>query len=205
MSILITAFDTYDNWQENSSWTALTEYLKEYGAQPDIITRRYPVNLESMKSRLEADLARGISGVIHLGQRPGARSLNLEAICLNLDGTQLRPVAELEPLIEGAPVAFRTACNLNDWFERLRRAGVPCDISYHAGTYLCNAIMFLSHAWLAARSLDIPVAFVHTPLTLAESERHGERYPGMEPVVLAEGVRVLIESMRATATMRAVS
>jgi pyroglutamyl-peptidase len=205
MSILVTAFDTYDTWQENSSWTALTEYLKEYGVAPDVITRRYPVDLQSMRNRLELDLARGISGVIHLGQRPGAATLNLEAICLNLDGSNALPRAELEPLIDGAPIAFRTACPLSIWNERLRRAGVPSDISYHAGTYLCNAMMYLSHAWFAVRGLDVPVAFVHTPLTPTEADRYGGKYSAMDPKILAEGVRILIDSMRAIVTSRVVS
>ncbi len=200
MSILLTAFDLYDEWEENSSWTALTEYLKEYGVAPDIITRRYPVNFALMKERLEADLQRGVRGVIHLGQRPGTAKLHLEALCVNVAGFTKGTGSEFGSLIEGAPVAYRSQCPLGLWCDSLQRSGVPAEVSYHAGTYLCNAIMYLSHYWFAARSLNVPVVFVHTPLTIAESERTDGRFPGMQNHLLAEGVRGLVGLMRNVVT-----
>ncbi len=196
MAILLTAFDTYDQWQENSSWLALSEYLREHGAMPDVITRRYPVNLTEMKNRLENDLARGIAGVIHLGQRPGANNIQLEAICLNVAGLTHAAGRDFGSLIEGGPVAFRSDCPLGAWAEHLRRQQVPAEVSYHAGTYLCNAIMYLSHHWLQSRHLSIPVAFVHLPLANTQSAALEMPERSMELSTMARGVGALIDLMR---------
>jgi pyroglutamyl-peptidase len=205
MTILVTAFENYDQWQENSSWLALSEYLREYGVSPDLITRRYPVNLPLMRQRLETDLARGVSGVIHLGQRPGASFVHLESICLNVAGVTRMPGSQYEPLIDGAPVAYRSSCPLGAWCERLSRAGVQAEVSYHAGTYLCNAIMYLSHAWFDQHDQNVPTTFVHLPISEGESKRLGKGDPSISAMKLGETVRVLIESMRTIVTHRVIA
>ena len=199
MTILVTAFDTYDSWDENSSWSALTEYLGLYGAAPDLRTRRYPVNLAQMRERLEADLARGVDGVIHLGQRPGGSAVQLEAVALNVAGTTRMPGGDFPVLVDDAPLAFRTHCPLGLWCEQLKQRGIPSEVSYHAGIYLCNALMYLSHWWLHCRSLQVPVVFVHLPLTGGQVSRLDAPQPALDVRVLAETVRVLVELMRRTA------
>ena len=195
MSILVTAFDVYDRWDENSSWTALTEYLREYGVASDIRTRRYPVHLDQMRSRLEADLARGVDGVIHLGQSPGSTTLLLESIAVNVAGNTRLPGEEFGPLVEDGPVAFRSRCPLGLWCQQLRHHRVPAEVSYHAGTYLCNAIMYLTHWYLHRWSLPIPVVFVHLPLLPRQAVADGTA-AGVELQTLVEGVRVLVDLMR---------
>ncbi len=198
MAILLTAFDTYDQWTENSSWLAMTEYLREHGGTNDIVTRRYPVDLHKMKERLEIDLARGVDGVIHFGQRPGGRQLELEAICLNVAGFTQGAGREFGSIIDDGPVAFRSNCPLGLWAEHLRRQNVPAEVSYHAGTYLCNAIMYLSHYWLRSRSIMTPVAFVHVPLTTEQAKQAAASSPGMSVETSAAGVRILADLMRRT-------
>lgn len=50
--ILLTAFEPYDRWKENSSWLALMDLTNWYKGDLDITTRRYPVDLPKMKCQL---------------------------------------------------------------------------------------------------------------------------------------------------------
>ncbi len=61
------------------------------------------------------------------------------------------PSGDYEELMAGAPTAYRTSFPLGHWRQRLQEEGIPSTISYHAGTYLCNAAMFLTHHWFASR------------------------------------------------------
>ena len=55
-SVLITAFDPYDQWDENASWLALVELTRELPTEAEITTRLYPVELNAMKEKLAVDL-----------------------------------------------------------------------------------------------------------------------------------------------------
>ena len=71
--ILVTAFEPYDRWAENSSWLTLVEFTKELDPRARITTRRYPVDLFELRQRLTSDLAADYDYAIHLGQARAAR------------------------------------------------------------------------------------------------------------------------------------
>ena len=55
--VLITAFGPYGKWAENASWLALVELTRHLPAQPEITTRRYPVDLEVVRAAAGAGSA----------------------------------------------------------------------------------------------------------------------------------------------------
>src|SRR5687768_5035646 len=83
-TVLITAFEPYDRWPENSSWLALVELARDLPVEPRVVTRRYPVDFEAARSRLVDDLAANYDFVLHLGQAPGISRVHLEAIGVNI-------------------------------------------------------------------------------------------------------------------------
>src|SRR5690606_8026807 len=121
--VLLTAFEPYDNWSENSSWLTLVELLKARPAAVELMTRRYPVDLASLQQRLEQDLQKKPDVALHLGQSPGAVAIKLEAIALNVAGCVDENGRQLPPLVEAGPLAFQSQMPLGKWAEKLRRAG----------------------------------------------------------------------------------
>nr|WP_220498305.1 pyroglutamyl-peptidase I [Rhodopirellula sp. JC639] len=156
--ILITAFEPYDRWKENSSWLALVDLTSWYDGALEIATRRYPVDLPKLRESLEADLARNYDYAIHLGQSPGSAVIKLESVGLNLRTNG-------EPLLVDAPTAYRSTLDLDGCLQRLTGAGIPAQISHHAGTYLCNAALFLSQHYGEMMGRRTQSLFIHLPLT----------------------------------------
>ncbi len=192
LQILLTAFEPYDVWEQNSSWEALVGLLELRGAIPGITTRRYPVDLHQLQERLFRDLEKGFDAVIHLGQAPGASRIHLEAIALNAAGMTEAAGDFFGPIVADGPIAFRTDFPLDLWERELRTNGIPCAVSFHAGTYLCNAIMYLSHLWFYHHQLRRPVGFMHIPLTPEQVLRSYRDLPSMPRSQAAEAVgRVL--------------
>jgi pyroglutamyl-peptidase len=165
LRILLTAFEPYDSWEQNSSWESLVAYLHTNGISPGVTTRRYPVDLASLTSRLEKDLEQGYDAVLHLGQAPGISRVQMEAIALNVAGMTDAPADFFGPLVVDGPVAYRTRFRLDHWNQELRTSGIPCSVSFHAGTYLCNAVMYLTHHWHELRNRSCSIGFIHIPLT----------------------------------------
>ena len=185
--VLVTAFGPYDRWTENSSWLALQDLTHWYDGSIELITRRYPVDLNRMTDALRRDMASTYDAAIHLGQSPGASLIQLEAVGLNVrtDG---------EAIIPDAVDAHRSRLPLNQIAGRLCDAGIPAEVSHHAGTYLCNAAMFLSQHFAQHFETGTPSVFVHLPLTPAESSRHAaERLPSMSTPLASAAIGLMVD------------
>ena len=198
MKILLTAFEPYDQWDTNSSWDALTELLKHRGLPDGITTRRYPVDLDKLTERLSVDLEKRFDAVLHLGQAPGTCAVHLETIAINVAGVTYTPGGLFGPILKDGPVGYRSQMPLAQMSTVLKTAGIPCSISYHAGTYLCNAILYLSHHWHAVRGREVPVGFAHLPLTIEQTVAAGREMPGLPTSELAKAIELLLSVVRET-------
>jgi pyroglutamyl-peptidase len=205
MPILLTAFEPYGEWQRNSSWDALVNWLSRNGGDPRVVTRKYPVNLAQLKARLDRDLSQGIDAVLHLGQAPGIAAIQLETVALNVAGMVEVPGEDYGPILEGAPIAYRTKLPIGSWAEDLRKASIPTRLSYHAGTYLCNAAMYLSHHWFASRGEEALVGFAHLPLTPQQVSEQGLSYPSLPLDQSSSAIGMLVERVMNECQLRSSS
>jgi pyroglutamyl-peptidase len=191
--ILVTAYGPYDEWTENSSWLVLQELTRALPATCPVTTRLYPVDFSTVKSRLTGDLREGFDVVIHLGQAPGRATIALEAIGLNLAVERGRPAEEALPLMEDGPAAYCSRLPLGEWASALRGAGIPVEVSHHAGTYLCNAALYLSHYFIERMGGQAAATFLHLPLDPSQVIACGRDLPSLPAAVSARAVQMLIE------------
>jgi pyroglutamyl-peptidase len=193
--VLLTAFEPYDRWKANASWLALVQLTQDLPETPQITTRLYPVDFPVMKERLAEDLSGNYDYALHLGQAPGSSRIQLEAIGMNIGGSSSQSPDQYRPLTDEGPVAYRTALPLGDWAVKLRRAGVPAQVSYHAGTYLCNATLYWSHFLAELLALGTQAAFIHVPLDISQvvNEPHGTA--SLPSSLAALAVRLILEEL----------
>ena len=191
-SVLLTAFEPYDTWTSNASWLALVEFARDLPQEIRLVTRRYPVDFAAVRERLAADLEGNYDYAIHLGQAPGSARLRLEAIGINVGAHNGQPP---QPLIDSGPVAYRSTLPLDDWAARLVAAGIPAAVSYHAGTYLCNATLYLSCHLAERMSLATQSAFVHLPLDVSQTVGASADQPALPTAIAAAGVRMILDEL----------
>ncbi len=190
--VLITAFEPYDRWPENSSWLALVDLTKWYDGSAEVTTRRYPVDLTRMSEALRKDLQENYELAIHLGQSPGATLIKLESVGLNVR-------SEGSPLIKDAPEAYRSPLSLDRCCHCLIESGIPSEVSHHAGTYLCNAALYLSQHYSKAFGLRTKSLFVHLPLAPAQAARDGGHLASMSTPMASAAVAMILEQLRSEA------
>jgi len=167
--VLLTAFEPYDRWNANSSWLTLKLLAEALPPEPIITTRLYPVDYLEVKRRLTEDLQGNFDYAVHLGQAPGSANIRLETFGLNIRGVNNGFSDQCCSLVDNGPVAYRSALPLDNWALMLRRLGVPAHVSFHAGTYLCNATFYLSCYLAEKMSLCTRSAFVHLPLDCTQT------------------------------------
>ena len=186
--VLLTAFEPYDRWPDNSSWLALMDLTNWFDGPVELATRRYPVDLGKMSEKLRADLQEDYDFALHCGQAPGSSRLRLESVGLNLrtDGSEI---------LSGAPAAYRSAMPLPRAVARMNEAGVPAAVSHHAGTYLCNAALFLSQHYTASFGMKTLSTFIHMPLAPAQVARDDSDSPSMSTPMVSAAIAMLIQEL----------
>lgn len=198
MRILLTAFEPYDEWTENSSWLAMMALLNEFSrsSQLELVTRRYPVDLTQLQQRLVKDLQQPYDAILHLGQSPGSTCIKLEAIALNVAGLIEEEGRQLPALVNSGPIAYHSQMPLGSWADQLREHRIPAVVSYHAGTFLCNATLYLTHHHLSSADDPPQIGFVHLPLATEQVVDLPRMRPSLPTSTLAKAIRLLIEDLQ---------
>ena len=192
--VLITAFEPFDVWSANSSWLTLVELTKELPDTMDITTRLYPVDFAQVEQRLEADLETEFDIALHLGQASGATEFRLESIALNIAAEN--STGPFRKLVDDGPAAIESGLPMDRFAATLRSAGIPASQSFHAGTYLCNAIFYLSSHIATRNSMRTRCGFIHLPLTPTQTANHrAEALPSMPADFMAGGLRLVLEEI----------
>lgn len=102
------------------------------------------------------------AGVLMLGQAGGRSYVGLEKLAVNfqdLDFTDEYGVTKThEKIISSGASALECKMPLAQWSQEAKSLSLPVDVSYSAGTFICNKIYYMAMSqWLC------PSLFVHVP------------------------------------------
>ena len=195
--VLLTAFEPYEPWSTNASWLALVELLRDLQTTMELTTRLYPVDLTAMKDKLASDMKSQYDVAIHIGQAPGSTCLQFEEFAVNLAvaGKTLTHHAAAVAIDEAGPVAYRSQLPLQAYAASLRESGIPARVSQHAGTFLCNAILYWSHQLIADLRLTTKATFLHIPLETSQVLELDDPTAFMPKEMVASGLRLILEQL----------
>jgi pyroglutamyl-peptidase len=157
-----------------------------------------PVRAAEFAAHLGAVWALEPQVLLHLGQAGGRAQVAVERVGVNLlDFTAPdnagQTVRERE-LVPGGATAHWAALPVAACVAEIRRRGVPAYASLSAGSYLCNAALYLSLDRMASGALSARACgFVHLPYLSVQAAAHG---PGMASLSLdqmVEATRAVLE------------
>lgn len=196
-TVLITAFEPFGEWRSNSSWQCLVHFTRELPLEPKITTRLYPVDFHEARTRLWRDLSAGYDYAIHLGQATSRAVIELEMFGLNIGGLPSDDPTKYQPLEPDGPAAYRSTLPLADWVAKLRLRGIPAQVSYHAGAYLCNALLYWSQHFADREGLPTQSTFVHIPLEPTQVVESARSLASLPATMSAAALRCLIGELAA--------
>lgn len=100
--------------------------------------------------------------VLSLGLASRRARLAIEMIALNVDHAEesdnARERRERRKIRARGPWVLETRLPVDRILRALRKERVPCGVSYHAGTYVCNHLFYT-----LLRRTSVPAGFVHLP------------------------------------------
>ena len=190
-SVLLTAFEPYDRYPANASWLTLIELTRALPTDIKLTTRLYPVDYAAARELVQQDLLAEPDYAIHLGQAPGSGRLRLEATGLN---ASLRGQTHV-PLLADGPAAYRTTLPLDQWIPPLRASGIPAEVSNHAGTFLCNALLYYSLHEAVVRGLRTQAFFLHVPLDVSQVLHDAADTSCLPVEYSAAGLRLILSEL----------
>lgn len=150
-------------------------------ARPDlrVVARELPVSYDGSSAALRAALQEvQPDALISLGVAVGRDVVSLEQVAINLDSAGIEDNDGDrrcdEPIVPDGREAYFSSLPVRAGYERLRAAGEPVEISYTAGTYVCNHVFYEGQRISRDLGLSIPAGFVHVPATRADGEETTE-------------------------------
>lgn len=150
-------------------------------ARPDlrVVARELPVSYDGSSAALRAALQDvQPDALISLGVAVGRDVVSLEQVAINLDSAGIEDNDGDrrcdEPIAPDGREAYFSSLPVRASFERLHAAGEPVEISYTAGTYVCNHVFYEGQRISRELGLSIPAGFVHVPATCADGEEAPE-------------------------------
>lgn len=150
-------------------------------ARPDlrVVARELPVSYDGSSTALRTALQEvQPDALISLGVAVGRDVVSLEQVAINLDSAGIEDNDGDrrcdEPIAPDGREAYFSSLPVRASFERLRAAGEPVEISYTAGTYVCNHVFYEGQRISRELGLSIPAGFVHVPAICADGEEDAD-------------------------------
>ena len=105
--------------------------------------------------------------VVHTGLAPGASSIRIERVAVNLMDAKIKDNDGFKPRDETinpeGPAAYFSTLPTRKIFERMRKSKIPSVLSYTAGTFVCNCTFYTSLDYISRNGLNTIAGFIHVP------------------------------------------
>ena len=165
--ILITGFEPFGSYAENSSWEAAKKVASFGVFNADIATECLPMSFVRAPMALREAIDRHTPDVvIMLGQSATADRIKLERVALNMmdsvkgDNDGAKP--DEEPIYEGEERALFTSLPIKHLRSAIEAQGIAVKISNSAGLYVCNRVYYEALRLCKERAMQ--AIFIHLPL-----------------------------------------
>ena len=192
--LLITGFDPFGGETINPSWEAVRLLPERIG---NCILTKLEIPTEfhrAARTVLAAAEELQPDAILCVGQAGGRAGVTPEVVGINLrearipDNAGAQPVNE--PVVTAGPAAYFATLPVREMVEALRGAGIPASLSYSAGAFVCNDVLYsVLHRYSGTQTL---AGFIHVPF-LPEQAKEGVASMPLETI--AKALEIAIEQI----------
>ena len=146
MKVLITAFDPFGGESVNPACQAVMALPDRIGDHmvvkqelPTVFGKAGALLLETIDT-VQPD------AVLCVGQAGGRAAITLERVAVNLRDARIADnegrQPEDEPIVPDGPAAYFSTLPVRRMVESIRETGLPSNLSFSAGAFVCNDVMY---------------------------------------------------------------
>lgn len=199
MKILVTGFDPFGGEETNPAYEAV-KLLPDRISGSEIIKLEIPTVFSKSSIVVEEAIKKHNPNVVlNIGQAGGRSSISVEMVAINLvearipDNEGEQPIDE--KLQEDGETAYFATIPVKGMVKNVRDQGIPSNISYTAGTYVCNSIMYNVLYMTDKKYNDIRAGFIHVPYSTEQAAGKPDGTPSMSLDTIAKGLEYAIEAI----------
>ena len=190
--ILVTGFQPFGGETMNPAWEAVRRLPDTIAGasvtkvEIPVVFGKGPEAVDKAIDEVQPDL------VLCVGQAGGRAKITPEFVGINYadaripdnDGNQ--PVAER--IAADGPDAYFATLPVKAMVQAMAEAGVPAEVSYTAGTYVCNDVMYSLLHTLATKHPGVRGGFLHVPYATEQACHLPSATPSMSLDMMARGI-----------------
>ena len=198
MKILVTGFDPFGGESINPSWEAV-KLLPDTIEGCQVVKQLLPcVFVKAGKVLDEAIAANKPDLILCVGQAGGRTTLCMEKVGINVMDGRIADNEGYQPvdvtIREDGETAYFTNLPIKAMVADMRAAGYPASVSYTAGSYVCNYIMYETLYFISKKYPGIKGGFMHIPFAPEQAANNKTNPASMPIATIAGGLEVAIAS-----------
>ena len=190
--LLITGFEAFGGEKSNPSWDAvslLPPEINGYYLSKLLIPVQFGAAAE--KIIIEAEKIRP-NVILCIGQAGGRDAITPELVGINIRHSAIPDNVGYQPkdeaIISGGACAYFSTMPVRKISEAIAAAGIPSRVSYSAGAYVCNDVIYTLLNYFETSQTS--VGFIHVPYSTEQNKE-----PAMDIKEIARALVVAIENL----------
>lgn len=198
MKILVTGFDPFGSEKINPALEAVKRLPTQIsGAKiitleiPTVFNEVGPIIHQAIQT-YQPDL------VLNVGQAGGRFNITVEKVAINLADARIADNQGNQPLdkviFDDGPTAYFTQLPVKAIVSALDENEIPAAVSYTAGTFVCNYVMYYVQHLISTRYPKIKGGFIHVPYIPAQVVTKPNQ-PAMSLEDIVKGLELAITAM----------
>jgi pyroglutamyl-peptidase len=199
MRILVTGFDPFGGDKVNPAYEAV-KLLPGNIAGAEIVTIEIPTVYGKSGETVEKGIKQyKPDAVLCVGQAGGRSAITVERVAINLAEARIKdnegnqPVGQL--LKEDGENAYFATIPVKAMVNNIRKHRIPANISYTAGTFVCNDVMYDLLYMINKRYPKIKGGFVHVPFAPEQVIERPDGTASMPVEIIAKALEYAIEAI----------
>ena len=198
MKVLITGFDPFGGEKVNPAYEAV-KLLPDQIAGAEIIKMEIPTVFSRSISVIEEGIKKYHPEIVlNVGQAGGRSCMTVEKVAINLAEARIPDNAGEQPidmvLRADGPTAYFATIPIKAIVKNVRDHGLPCQISYSAGTYVCNSVMYQVLYLAAHKYPGLRAGFLHVPYVAEQVVDKPNGTPFMTLTSITESLAYAVEA-----------
>lgn len=199
MKILVTGFDPFDKDIINPAYEAVKRLPDEI-KEAKIIKLEIPTSFERSRIAIEEAIEKYSPDVIlSIGQAGGRNEITIEKVAINLlearikDNDGYQPLDK--PIKEDGETAYFTNLPIKGMVAHIKENNIPANISYTAGTFVCNSVMYNILYLIDKKFPHIKGGFIHVPFLPEQAVLKNPIPSSMSLDMISKAIELAIEAI----------
>ena len=199
MKILVTGFDPFGGQSLNPAFEAV-KLLPDEICGAEIIKVEIPTVFGRCAEKVEEAIkAHNPDCVLCVGQAGGRSSITVEKVAINYCDARIADNDGNQPLDckikEDGENAYFASLPVKAMVENCRKKGIPANLSFTAGTYVCNDVMYRLLYMIDKTYNNIKGGFIHVPFAVQQATNYADGMASWEISTIAKGLEYAIEAI----------